>query len=196
MFAIAEPDKTISIIRGEQLEEWKETLKQPDEVAWVITPTPNGQLSDDGLTLVKVTAKGWDCDSYGEEGWSEGVHEWTVRLDTDGNGVALGIVSGIDSFDFTDDSKNSNMSFIVNCNTGVAYDDEGNKRACFSKVPQGGLPKGTLVHIYLDLEEGTLTYGLNGHWSPGATFKNIPSDTWHPLFALGVPNKSITVVRE
>jgi hypothetical protein len=38
--------------------------------------TPNGKLSEDGLTLTKVSPeKKWDCDTCGTQGWYEGVHQ-------------------------------------------------------------------------------------------------------------------------
>lgn len=170
------------------------TTREHWETPWWIEATPNGTLSRGGMTLTKTAGpKAWDCDSRGTEGWADGVHEWTVRLDTDGNGVGLGICLG--DIDMTDDSQNSNRSFILNCTSGGAYDNGGNKHTCFHGVPAGGLPLGSLVSLHLDLTNGTLTFGLDGVWNDAPTFTELPEDTYYPFFALGVPDKAVSVVR-
>ncbi len=207
--AIGVPNKSVTVYRGSvappeppvEEEAAAETVEGPEvqeeqeqnEGEWTLAETPNGSLSENGLTLTKTSeGKGWDCDTLGTLGWTEGVHEWAVRLDNGGNGVGLGICLG--SISKTEDSNNSNISFIINCTTGAAYDDSGNKSRVFA-VRSGGMSEGSIVSIKLDLDERTLAFGLNGSWLDKSTFTDLPEDTWYPFLALGVQNKSVSVFR-
>ncbi len=170
----------------------KRSKSKVDIARWRLLETPNGQLSRHGLGLAKVSPeKGWDCDTHGTEGWTEGVHEWAVLLENGGNGVGLGICLG--DISMTDDSQNSNLSFIINCTTGAAYDDCGAKTPVFS-VPSGGMAAGSTVAVRLDLDERTLSFGWNGKGLEQPVFANIPQDCWYPFVALGVCGRSVTVL--
>ncbi len=165
----------------------------PSENEWLLEETPNGLLSVSGLSLVKQSPeKKWDCDTRGTEGWTKGVHQWSVRLDAGGNGVGLGISLG--EISKTDDSLNSNVSFIINCTTGAAYDDAGNKTPVFA-VPSGGMPAASVVTVRLNLEDQSVSFGWNGKGLDKPTFCDIPRDCWYPFFAIGVCQKSISVIR-
>ena len=75
------------------------------------------------------------------------MHEWFVRLPGGGKGVGLGIcLQGIDQ---VDDKQNSNLSFILNATTGTAYNNAGEKFACF----ESGLPEDSVVGLRLDLDQ-------------------------------------------
>jgi hypothetical protein len=54
---------------------------------------------------------------------------------------------------------------------------------------------GSIVAVRLDLDQKTLSFGLNGKGLDKPTFVDLPEDTWYPFFALGAPNKSISVFR-
>lgn len=162
------------------------------EHTWTILETPNGTLSEDRLTLSKKSNLEWDCCARGSLGWKEGVQEWTVRLDSGGRGVMLGI--SLADIDPTDARKSVKSAYAVGCATGRAWDTQLNEYNCFNNVPSGGLPVGTLVSIRLDMDNRTLTFGLNGQWNSLPTFTTIKPGTYYPYFTL-YSNGTFTVVR-
>jgi hypothetical protein len=62
-----------------QLKELLDVLNPPVDDNWTLTETPNGVLSNGGLTLTNI--KGGYASSRGTIGWTHGVHEWVVRID-------------------------------------------------------------------------------------------------------------------
>ena len=207
-FAVGAQNGSVSIVGPEEFNDAKlddddDDEEEIGESEWTILPTPNGTLSNGDLTLQKESApKAWDCDSHGTVGWSagSGIHEWHVRLETEGNGVGLGISRNDISFE--DDSQNSNLSFILNCTSGAAYADTGDKVPCLKNVPVQGLAAGTVISIRLDAGEDAendsfkLWFGQFGEFDEDATFEDIPADNWFPFFALGVEGGSVSVLRD
>jgi hypothetical protein len=71
-----------------QLKDLVEVLKPSVSVDnWTWTETPNGVLSNGGLTF--TSKSGW-VSSRGTTGWTHGVHEWVVRIDA-GNFINVGV---------------------------------------------------------------------------------------------------------
>ncbi len=159
---------------------------------WVLTPTPNGRLSSDGLTLTKVSSLHWDCCTSGTRGWSDGCHEWHVRLGTQGYAVTLGVGPGPAQLNQRMSSANEARRFALRCYTGKLHDTANNALDCIVGVPHGGLPDGSLVSVRLDLVAHTLTFGLNGVWNPQPSCI-VPNGQWWPYFALGTEGCSMTV---
>ncbi len=61
---------------------------------WVLAPSPNGVVSEEGLVFTKAGSPGYDCYDYGvlgTVGWTRGVHEWTVVLRAECAGLMIGV---------------------------------------------------------------------------------------------------------
>jgi hypothetical protein len=130
--------------------------------------------------------------SQGTTGWSNGIHDWVVRVEAESINVCIGISRK--EIDPTD--GNEDIAFMICCYDGVLFgpniDDDVRY---FVNVPSDGLPAGSLVCVHLDLDLKTLTFGLNGKWNDGPAFCNIPPDTWFPFVELGHEGTSVTIVR-
>jgi hypothetical protein len=61
---------------------------------WTLTETPNGELSNNGLTLTVEEDLDVAC-SRGTIGWLYGVHEWTIRIDGFERVICVGISPSI-----------------------------------------------------------------------------------------------------
>jgi hypothetical protein len=158
---------------------------------WTWTATPNGKLSNDRRTLTGKQLNGdeFAC-SRGTSGWTQGVHEWVVRLNTDASCVFVGIsLENINPKESNDD-----ICYVLNCNDARAHGPFLKAKKCFSNVPKAGLPVGSQVSLRLDLDRKALTFGLNGKWNDKSAFIDVPPNTWYP-YVLVWKNMSVTIVR-
>jgi hypothetical protein len=113
-----------------QLKELVDVLKPPDH-NWTLTETPNGELSNGGLTL--TCKKNVWASSRGTIGWTQGVHEWVVRIDGESLNVWVGM-----SQENIDPVGNDDISCTLDCFDGTvwAIDADGVE---YMDVPARGL---------------------------------------------------------
>jgi hypothetical protein len=84
-----------------------DVLNAPLDDSWTLTETPNGELSNGGLTL--TCTKEYFAASRGTIGWTRGVHEWVVRIEVNGGFVGI----SEESIDPVDD--NNRISCTLDC---------------------------------------------------------------------------------
>jgi hypothetical protein len=145
---------------------------------WVIVQAKCGKLTDDGLTFEKLSRGAWMCATRGSQGWSAGVHTWSVRLDRSAAHISVGISER--NINFEDASENCDLRYDVYGGSGSAFSPDTEDIPCFGKA----LCDGDEVMIRLDLEDASVTFGLNNMWNPAPTFANIPHGEYFPYFAL------------
>jgi hypothetical protein len=170
-----------------QLKELVDVLKPSVSVDnWTWTETPNGILSNGGLTLTNKTGD-WAA-SRGTIGWTHGVHEWVVRNDAE-NCISVGVsLENIDP-----NSRNDEISYKLNCWSGYVFGPNNYKQPYSIDVSDAVLPVGSLISVRLDMDKKTLTFGLNGKWNDKPAFTDIPSNTWYPYARILYV---LTIVRE
>jgi hypothetical protein len=163
--------------------------KNADEAAWTLLSTKNGILSSGDRTLEKVSPDGWDCATRGSVGWSQGGHKWDVGLIHSANGVSVGICQrAINSVDAT---KNIKLRYDLYCGDGRAVDTNDDSYACFRKQ----VSDGDTISIRLDLDQKTVTFGLNRVMNPEPTFTNLAKGMWFPYFALYNKGSTVSVLK-
>jgi hypothetical protein len=163
--------------------------KNADEAEWTLLSTKNGILSSGDRTLEKVSPDGWDCATRGSVGWSQGGHKWDVGLIHSANGVSVGICQrAINSVDAT---KNIKLRYDLYCGDGRAVDTNDDSYACFRKQ----VSDGDTISIRLDLDQKTVTFGLNRVMNPEPTFTNLAKGMWFPYFALYNKGSTVSVLK-
>lgn len=151
--------------------------------SWVLKETINGTLSNRLMTLRQCSEIGGECCmTTGTVGFTKGVHEWSVNLDTGGMGILLGVsLAGIDQ---TNVLHNESLHFVVSCTDGKVCSG-GKWRPFFSQIPAGGMGLNTVVSLRLDSDRRVLLLGLNGLWREDPAFTDLPKDVLFPYFVLG-----------
>jgi hypothetical protein len=117
------------------------------------------------------------------------VHEWVVRMDGSSDGVYVGMSP--ESIDPV--YHNVDITCVLGCLMDMfAFGRDGVK---YIDVPDGGLPDGSLVSVRLDLDQRTLTFGLNGKWHDKPALTDIaPNTTWYPYVEVW-KGRRITIIR-
>jgi hypothetical protein len=127
------------------------------------------------------------CATRGSVGWSKGVHKWTVRLDKFPEGVSVGICKK--DIDFGDACNNIYKRYDVFGGNGNAIDIENEEHSCL----KGPFQVGTFVSVCLDLDQRTLTFGVNGKMKLKPTFRELEAGEWFPYFAFCNKGSTVTV---
>jgi hypothetical protein len=172
-----------------QLKELLDVLNPSVDDHWTLTETPNGVLSNGGLTLNGTKTNEY-ASSRGMIGWTYDVHEWVVRID----GISYGVCVGISPENIDPVDHNNDISCTLGCYNGCVY-FFGKDGGEYINVPNGGLPVRSLVSVRLDLDKRTLTLGLNGKWRDQPAIIDIAYGTsWYPYVQLW-DEKAISIVR-
>jgi hypothetical protein len=137
---------------------------------WTLTETPNGKLSSGGLTL--TFKKGDWAASRGTIGWTYGVHEWVMGIDSSSYNVYVGITQKI----INPVHDNIGISCLFSCYSGEVFKFR-NIEVDYMDVPDRGLPVGSLISVRLDLDQRTLTFGVNGKWHDKPALTDV---AWYP----------------
>jgi hypothetical protein len=169
-----------------QLKELLDVLNPSLYDKWTLTETPNGVLSNGELTL---TGNFGYAASRGTIGWTHGVHEWVVRMD----GKSYIVCVGISPENINPVGRNYDISCTLGCYDGRVY--VFGKWDKHMDIPDGGLPVGSLISVRLDLDKGTLTFGLNGKWHDKPATTDIAPNTWYPYAQLYNSGSVIAIVR-
>jgi len=156
-----------------------------DDSPWVVLPSPHGVLTMNDLTFVSIAKAEWACATRGSVGWTTGKHIWTVTL---GN-TRLSVGISQKGIDFENASENDSIRYDLYCVDYFTIDPEANRMQCFNRRSRSG----DKVSICLDLENGTVTYGLNGVWNDAPSFSQIPPGEWFPYFALARSGATFSV---
>jgi hypothetical protein len=172
-----------------QLKELLDVLNPSVDDNWTLTETPNGVLSNDGLTLTGKK-KNKFASSRGTIGWTHGVHEWVVRID----GESYSVDVGISPENINHVGHNEGITCVLGCYSGnvCAF---GNNGVEYMDVPDDGLPDGSLISARLDLDKRTLTFGLNGKWHDKPAMTDIAPNMWYPYVELWNSGYAITIIR-
>jgi hypothetical protein len=175
-----------------QLKELSEMLIPPvGDDNWTWMETPNGVLSNGGLTLTNNNTEKWTlamslsssssnsmdkwtC-SRGTIGWAQGVHEWIVRIDGSSD-----MVVGISLETIKPNVGNREITYWLYCLSGMVFGPNNYQQPYLINVPSKGLPIGSLISVRLDMDKRTLTFGLNGKWNDKPAITGIPCNTWYP----------------
>jgi hypothetical protein len=155
---------------------------------WVILESPSGVLSNDSLTFSKTSKPEWKCATRGTIGWDKGVHQWDVRLDQGADGISVGICRA--GIDFTDAAKNVNLRYDLFCGEGSVVDIDDQEHSYFAKR---AMRKAVVVSVCLDLDQRTLTFGLDGVMKGIPAFSELGMGMWYPYFALRDKGCTFTV---
>ena len=175
------------------LEELGAVISEELQERWVVAPTVNGQLLDGGLTLVKTGDMGSRaCISLGTAGWAAGVHEFSIVFAGDGAHVGVGVARG--GVHQTDLLRNVQLFYALDCGNGRAIGAGGIAKQVVDHVAPTGFAAHSRVSVRIDLDQRTVTFGLNGNWLEPA-FSNIAPAIYYPYFFLGSMEKRLTVVR-
>jgi hypothetical protein len=150
---------------------------------WVILESPSGVLSNDSLTFAKTSKPEWKCATRGTIGWDKGVHQWDVRLDQMAEGISVGI-------DLTDAAKNVNSRCDLFCGEGSVVDIDDQEHPYFAK---NAMRKAALVSVCLDLDQRTLTFGLDGVMKGIPAFSELGMGMWYSYFAVRDKGCTFTV---
>lgn len=157
-------------------------VKTPRASPWKIEITQDGKLSEDGLSITKHSAA--HCYARGSDGWSNGVHEWKVKIES-GN-VDLGVVMG--------SASQTTEKYALDCSNGKAFDPSRKRHACLD-VPVDGLAVGSCITLRLDLERHTLAFALDDQ-AFVEPFTHLPAGTYYPHFAVYSKNRPVSVVSQ
>jgi hypothetical protein len=160
------------------------------EERWKLIPTPNGEFLDEsGLYLGKLKGnpRGWNCETRGEVGWSNGIHQWKVLLEDGGSSINLGIC--LQSIDLSNKKLNDTKIIYLHCATGVCTVNTGAK----TKVFEGMLSVGAELNVLLNMDAKTLTFGRNGVWNDESKIEDIGDGPWFPYVGLYEQKKRIKV---
>ncbi len=162
--------------------------------AWVLMPSENGKVLEDGVAFENLSAKEWHCATRGSLGWRSGVHTWTVTLDKRAANISVGIARK--NIDFQNVSRNDTKRYDMYGGYGYALDPSNDEYVCFSEVESPrALQDGDEVSLCLDLEKRSLTFGLKKKWNAEPTFTDIPKGEWFPYFALEKKGARFSVTR-
>lgn len=99
-------------------------------------------------------------------------------------GTCLGV--SLKDISFSNDGHNYECSYIVDCRSCVLYTISrprgGNVRLrAFDGMGDQSLAPGSLVHVRLDCDAHTVTFGLNGVWDAAPSFVDLEAGaTWFP----------------
>lgn len=162
---------------------------QDESTTWTLLDSPSGAVSEDRATFAKVSDIDWMCATRGSNGWSKGIHSWSVRLDKLPKGISVGICQK--DIDFNDARENIHKRYDMFAGNGGAVDIENENHPCL----HGPLRVGAIVSIRLDMDQRTLTFGLNGSTNVQPTFCNIAATEWYPYFALRTKDSTFTVIQ-
>lgn len=156
---------------------------------WRLDGHYRGKLSNGGRTFHKTAPDGWDCNLLGTTGWDRGIHEWFIELEA-GTCVSFGIAHGDVSKDNADENRYKRYDLF--CAHGAAVDITDASRFCFPGCSE--ILSGETISIRLDLDQHTLTYGLNGVVNAEPTFTGLEAGIkWYPYFAVSEQGCKFTV---
>jgi hypothetical protein len=162
----------------------------------VLIESPNGSLSNNGLIFTSNTdwideplTKTLAC-SRGTIGWTHGVHEWEVRLEAHPPSVSVGITPV--NLTLTEDEW---KGYGVHSNDGTANGPKNSDLKIEKDlgVPGSGLPVGSMISVRLDIDQRTLTFGLNGKWNAPAFF-SLPFIKWYPYIQIKKTGGAATMI--
>ena len=157
--------------------------------SWDLKGAQGGALSNGRLTFIKSTEDGWNCCLRGTRGWESGVHEWDIHLQ-----CKMAVSFGVSQKDisFVDADANSKIRYDLYCHRNIAMRSDGTEDCCFSRRKR--VPLGSNIMIKLDLDNHTVTYGLNEKWNLSPTFTGLDAAIkWFPYFAVFAHNCEFTV---
>ena len=156
-------------------------------------PTRNGTLSNDSMTITKNSGgrTGWDCNTLGSVGWTTGVHEFDVVLDTKAEimiGVAPPLTNPIGP-------NWSSTGFYLGTQSGCLFGQDGTwKRPCL-----GGKcsRKGSVISVRLDVDQHMLWFGIDGKFESEPAWTSLPDGVpLHPSIDLDSKGQQITIIRK
>ena len=147
--------------------------------------TTNGVLSSDGLCLEKKSSNNWDCATRGSTGWSEGKHESGVKVRVILENLYNQPISKIS--DQETDKKNEREQ--SRREDYIAFVDLNNdEHKCLGRA----VKKGETVNICLDMDMGTITFGLNGKMNQMPSKSDLKG-TWYPYVCMFSKGAKISV---
>jgi hypothetical protein len=173
------------------LTELAKILKVQQEEEWIISPTANGTVLDNGLTLIKTGELGQKaCISLGTVGWMEGEHEFQIMFgEAGGSHIGVGVArAGVHQ---TDLLQNVHKFYALDCGNGRAIGIGGVAKQVIEPDRIGSFSK---ISVKLDLHHHTVTFGVDGEWLP-ESFTNIAPGIYYPYFFIGDMEKKVSVVR-
>lgn len=161
-----------------------------ESVSWILLPSRNASISQDGLSLTKTGGgrTGWDCNVQGSVAWTTGVHEFSVRLDT-----ACEMMVGVAPAGATNRTGPnwSSCGFYMGTYSGALFGQDGT----WKREYYGGKcsRKGTVISVRLDLNARSLTYAINGEWLDAA-WNNLPAVPLSPSIDVDTKGCQFTIV--
>lgn len=159
---------------------------------WVLQPNKNATLSNDQLSVVKSggSRASWDCNLLSSVGWTAGVHEWAVRLDSTSD-----MMIGVAPATTTPCGPNwTSCGFYIGTGSGALFAQDGTwKRPYF---PHKCNRKSTVVNVRLDCSNRQLWFGINGEFKDEPAFSNLPANVaLHASFDLDAKGTAFTVIQ-
>lgn len=180
---LAVQDQMVVVVPRPAVTEAPVVPKQQSTTPWKIEAVQDGNVSDDGLSVAKTSAS--HCYARGSQGWSSGVHEWQVKIES--SNVDLGVVLG--------NASQTTDKYALDCSNGKAFDPSRKRHACL-EVPVDGLAVGSCISLRLDLDRHALAFSLNNGRDWVEPFTQLPLGTYFPHFAIYSKNRPITVVSQ
>ncbi len=157
---------------------------------WTLLPSTNAQLTGN-LTLEKTSPNGWDVVTRGSLGWSKGKHVWSVKLESKANALSAGVCNRA-KISFKDAAANSDCRIDLFFGNGKVVEGSGDDETetkCFGCA----VKMGDQVKISLDLDEKTVTFGLNDE-KPSKPFKLNGGEKWFPYICMGATGAKVTII--
>lgn len=157
--------------------------------SWTLTETPNAKLSDDKLTLERVGGACWNCATIGTEGWSIGVHTWSVEMGKCCEHLMFGVApSNINRVG----TNHFSMGFYMYSNNGTLYGQDSSKGKLFGSAC---CVEGSTMVVQLDCDAHTLSFGIDGQPLKVA-YSGLPLVPLFPAFDIHTTGCTFTVKPE
>eukprot|EP01126_Amoeba_proteus_P050477 TRINITY_DN5966_c0_g2_i1.p1 TRINITY_DN5966_c0_g2~~TRINITY_DN5966_c0_g2_i1.p1 ORF type:complete len:517 (-),score=92.11 TRINITY_DN5966_c0_g2_i1:155-1705(-) len=151
-----------------------------------MTTGPHYTVSPSGLVITKDTEDIWNAVAVGQQGWKEGIHEWSVRF-IQGPYVMFGIAPTTISRD--KESVFTQEGWYMSSWNGALYSGLG----YYDKVYAEQVAVGASVLIRLDMDAGTISFTVAG-LDKGVAYRNIPKNELTLCLLLRSPNSQLEVI--
>lgn len=150
--------------------------------------TKNGIVSKKGNRIEKTSVRPWTCNTRGNTGWSNGVHAWSVTLET-GPEVSLGICR--ENIHETNCERNNDKRIDIYCMTGDVVGIGNNVwlERCFDAP----LKKGDTLTFLLNMDCCKLSVAKNGKWLQKLVVPmgGVPEGVWYPYVCIETKGCSV-----
>ena len=168
----------------------------PDD-DWRGCETPGCSLSNKALTCTKDKTSG-HATFMGSKGWKTGVHNFAVRIDNGGNdlhpGWAMIGCAGEGAKNRGGRLNNySTQGYFFWAARGTIWCREA-KDVPLEPPPEPSWENGTVIHVCLDCDHHTLSFGVNDG-PMRLAFTHLPADEWFPAVEIYYPNTVVSFLQ-